>query len=81
MTPKNAKTEVPVEAAWCAPKTTSAEPTDTEDQNRVIWIAKAGGLSHPIVVTCCAKQILTMLEAPALNCTETNFESLAAVPN
>ena len=37
----------------------------------MIWVAEAGGPSRPIIVTCGKKQVLTTLEAPAPNCTET----------
>ena len=44
---------------------------DSEDQIRVISTSEDGGPSRPVVVTCGEKQILTTLEAPAHDCTET----------
>ena len=37
----------------------------------MISVAEAGGPTRPIVVTCGEKQVLTTLDAPAPNCTET----------
>ena len=71
MVPGNAATEEQVKAAWYAPFANSAHIIDTDDQIRVISISEEGGPSRPVVVTCGEKQILTTLEAPALDCTET----------
>ena len=71
MVPGNAATEEQVKAAWYAPVANSADIIDTDDQIRVISISEEGGPSRPVVVTCGEKQILTTLEAPAPNCTET----------
>ena len=71
MVPGNAATEEQVKAAWYAPVANSADIIDTDDQIRVISISEEGGPSRPVVVTCGEKQILTTLEAPALDCTET----------
>ena len=71
MVPGNAATEEQVKAAWCAPVANSADIIDTDDQIRVISISEEGGPSRPVVVTCGEKQILTTLEAPAPDCTET----------
>ena len=45
--------------------TNQFDGTPQDDQVRVISVAKAGGPSRPIVVTCGEKQLLTTLEAPA----------------
>ena len=37
----------------------------------MISTSEEGGLSRPVIVTCGEKQILTTLEAPAPDCTET----------
>ena len=71
MVPGNATTEEQVKAAWYAPVANSADIIDTDDQIRVISISEEGGPSRPVVVTCGEKQILTTLEAPAPDCTET----------
>ena len=71
MVSENAVTEEQVQAAWYAPVTSSADFANTEDQIRVISTSEEGGPSRSVVVTCGEKQILTTLEAPAPNCTET----------
>ena len=71
MVPGNAATEEQVKAAWYAPVANSADIIDTDDQIRVISTSEEGGPSRPVVVTCGEKQILTTLEAPAPDCTET----------
>ena len=71
MVPESAATEEQVKAAWYAPVTNSADFVDTDDQIRVISTSEEGGPSRPVVVTCGEKQILTTLEAPAPDCTET----------
>ena len=71
MVPENAVTEEQVQAAWYAPVTSSADFANTDDQIRVISTSEEGGPSRPVVVTCGEKQVLTTLEAPAHNCTET----------
>ena len=71
MVPGSAATEEQVKAAWYAPVANSADIIDTDDQIRVISISEEGGPSRPVVVTCGEKQILTTLEAPAPDCTET----------
>ena len=71
MVPGNAATEEQVKAAWYAPFANSADIIDTDDQIRVISTSEEGGPSRPVVVTCGEKQILTTLEAPAPDCTET----------
>ena len=71
MVPGNAATEEQVKASWYAPVANSADIIDTDDQIRVISISEEGGPSRPVVVTCGEKQILTTLEAPAPDCTET----------
>ena len=68
MVPEKAATEEQVKGAWYAPVTNSADFADTGDQIRVISTLDP---SRPVIVTCGEKQILTMLEAPAPNCTET----------
>ena len=71
MVPGNAATEEQVKAAWYAPVANSADIIDTDDQIRVISTSEEGGPSRPVVVTCGEKQILTTLEAPVPDCTET----------
>ena len=71
MMPDNVATEEQVKAAWYAPVTNSTDFRNTEDQVRVISTSEEGGPSRPVVVTCGEKQILTTLEAPAPDCTET----------
>ena len=71
MVPGNAATEEQVKASWYAPVANSADIIDTDDQIRVISISEEGGPSRPVVVTCGEKQILTTLEAPGPDCTET----------
>ena len=71
MMPDNVATEEQVKAAWYAPGTNPTDFRDTEDQVRVISTSEEGGPSRPVVVTCGEKQILTTLEAPAPDCTET----------
>ena len=71
MVPGNAATEEQVKAAWYAPVANSADNINTDDQIRVISTSEEGGPSRPVVVTCGEKQILTTLEAPAPDCTET----------
>ena len=71
MVPENAVTEEQVQAAWYAPVTSSADFANTDDQILVISTSHEGGPSRPVVVTCGEKQVLTTLEAPAPNCTET----------
>ena len=58
-------------ATWDAPTSTQMEKVDSDDQTRVISIVEASGPPRPIVVTCGEKQVLTTLEAPAPDCTET----------
>ena len=71
MVPGKAATEEQVKAAWYAPVANSADNINTDDQIRVISTSEEGGPSRPVVVTCGEKQILTTLEAPAPDCTET----------
>ena len=71
MVPGNAATEEQVKAAWYAPFANSADIIETDDQIRVISTSEEGGPSRHVVVTCGEKQILTTLEAPAPDCTET----------
>ena len=71
MVPENAVTEEQVQAAWYAPVTSSVDFANTEDQIRVISTSEEGGPSRHVVVTCGEKQILTTLEVPSPNCTET----------
>ena len=74
--PENAVTEEQVQAAWYASVTSSADFANTDNQIRVISTAEEGGPSRPVVVTCGEKQVLTTLEAPAPNCTETLLISI-----
>ena len=71
MVSENAVTEEQVQAAWYAPVTSSADFANHEYQIRVMSTSEEGGPSRPVVVTCGEKQILTTLEAPAPNYTET----------
>ena len=71
MTPHNVATEEQVKAAWYAPVANSTDFCHSEDQIRVISTSEDGGPSRPVVVTCGEKHILTTLEAPAPDCTET----------
>ena len=68
---ENVATEDQMRAAWHAHAPQSVESTDSDDQIRVISTSENGGPSQPVVVTCGEKQILTKLEAPAPDCTET----------
>ena len=70
---ENAATEEHVHAAWFAPVTNSTEFAEPDDQIRVISTWEEAGPSRPVIVTCGEKQILTTLEAPAPDCTETLF--------
>ena len=60
-----------IRAAWYAPSPSQFDGLSQDDQVRVISIAEDGGPSRPVVVTCGEKQVLTTLEAPAPDCTET----------
>ena len=60
-----------ISAAWYAPYTNKFNDIPQDDQVRVISVAEAGGPSRPIIVTCGEKRVLTTLEAPAPDCTET----------
>ena len=71
MAPENVATEDQMRAAWYAHAPQSVESTDSDDQIRVISTSENGGPSRPVVVTCGEKQVLTTLEAPAPDCTET----------
>ena len=63
--------EEQIRAAWYAPSPSQFDGLSQDDQVRVISIAEDGGPSRPVVVTCGEKQVLTTLEAPAPDCTET----------
>ena len=69
--PEKTRHEEQVRAAWDAPTFTQMENVDSDDQIRVTSVAEAGGPLRPIVVTRGEKQVLTTLEAPAPDCTET----------
>ena len=69
--PENMRHEEQVRAAWYAPLTTQFENRGQDNQERIISVAEDGGPSRPIVVTCGEKHVLTTLEAPARDCTET----------
>ena len=71
MAPEHPRQEEQVRAAWYAPYTNQLDGDPQDDQVRVISVAEAGGPSRPIIITCGVKQVLTTLEAPAPNCTET----------
>ena len=80
MVPENAVTEEQVKAAWNASVTNSADFADADDQIRVFSTSEEGGPSRPVVVTCGKKQILTTLETPALDCTESLLSLSARLP-
>ena len=63
--------EEQIRAAWYAPALSQFDSLGQGDQVRVISIAEAGDHSRPVVITRGEKQVLTTLEAPAPNCTET----------
>ena len=63
--------EEQIRAAWYAPSPSQFDGLNQDDQVRVISVAEDGGPSRPVVVTCGEKQVLTTLEAPAPDCTET----------
>ena len=71
MTPEDPRQEEQIRAAWYAPHTNQFDGAPQDDQVKVISVAEAGGPSRPIIVNCGKKQVLTTLEAPAPNCTET----------
>ena len=71
MTPEHPRQEEQIRAAWYTPQPNQFDGVTQDDQVRVISVAEAGGPSRPIIVTCGEKQVLTTLEAPAPNCTET----------
>ena len=62
--------EEQIRAAWYAPSPSQFDGLSQDDQVQVISVAEDGGPSRP-VVTCGEKQVLTTLEAPAPDCTET----------
>ena len=69
--PEHPRQEQQVREAWYAPYTNQLDGDQQDDQVKVISVAEAGGPSRPIIVTCGEKQVLTTLEAPAPDCTET----------
>ena len=71
MAPEHMSHEEQIRAAWYAPSPSQLDGLGQDDQVRVISIAEDGGPSRPVVVTCGEKQVLTTLEAPAPDCTET----------
>ena len=71
MAPEHMSHEEQIRAAWYAPSPSQFDGLGQDDQVRVISIADDGGPSRPVVVTCGEKQVLTTLEAPAPDCTET----------
>ena len=71
MAPEYPRQEDQIRAAWYAPHTNQFDGAPQDDQVRVISVAEAGGPSRPVVITCGEKQVLTTLEAPAPDCTET----------
>ena len=73
MIQENPRQEEHVRAAWYAPQPNQFDNTPQDDQVRVISVAEAGCPSRPITITCGDKQVLTTLEAPASDCTETLF--------
>ena len=71
MPPENIRQEEQVRAPWYALLTNQFDGTRQDDQVRVLSVAEAGGPSRPIVIACDEKQVLTKLEPPAQDCTET----------
>ena len=71
MAPEYPRQEDQIRTAWYAPHTNQFDGAPQDDQVRVISVAEAGGPSRPVVITCGEKQVLTTLEAPAPDCTET----------
>ena len=71
ISPEYPRQEEQIRAAWYAPHTNQFDGAPQNDQVRVISVAEAGGPSRPVVITCGEKQVLTTLEAPAPDCTET----------
>ena len=71
MIPEHPKQEEQVRAAWYTPQANQFDSVTQDDQVQVISVAEVGGPSRPIIVTCGEKQVLTTLEAPGPNCTET----------
>ena len=69
--PEYPRQEEQIRATWYAPHTNQFDGVPQDDQVRVISVAEAGGPSRPVVITCGEKQVLTTLEAPAPDCTET----------
>ena len=71
MTPEQPRQEKQVKAAWYTPQANQFDSVTQDDQVRVISVAEAGAPSRPIIVTDGEKQVLTTLEAPSTNFTET----------
>ena len=71
MVPEHMRQEEQVRAAWYASPPNQLDGVGQDDLVRFISVAEAGGSSRPIVVTCGEIQVLTTLEAPEPNCTET----------
>ena len=71
MAPAHMSHEDQIRAAWYAPAPSQFDGLDEDDQVRVNPVAEAGGTSRPVLITCGEEQVLTTLEAPAPNCTET----------
>ena len=71
MAPEHMSHEEQIRAAWYASSPSQFDGLGQENQVRVISIAEDGGPSRPVVVTFGEKQVLTTLEAPAPDCTET----------
>ena len=71
MIQENPRQEEQVRAAWYAPQSNQFDNTPQDDQVQVISVVEAGDPSRPIVLFCDEKQVLTTLESPAPDCTET----------
>ena len=69
--PEHMSHEKQIRAAWYALAPSQFDGLDQDDQVRVISVAETGGPSRPVVFTCGEKQVLTTLETPATNSTET----------
>ena len=70
MAPEHSRQKEQIRAACYASPTNQFDGVTHDDQIQVISVAEAGGHSRPIKIFCGEKQVLTTLEAPEPNCTE-----------
>ena len=73
MAPENMQQKEHFKAAWYAPLPAQLDSVDWNDQIRVVSVAETGRQPCPVIVTCGEKQVLTTLEAPTPDCTETTI--------